>query len=116
MNAGLMGKMFGPLVGDIMGKVAQDQQKFMVMAPSVPAPQMVVPKPAGEGGRGAGGGVPARASASQGKYFSDRARLRRRRPAGAPAHFCGAWVMAADRRTLTHHTVTGECPHERQPK
>jgi uncharacterized protein (DUF302 family) len=56
MNAGLMGKMFGPLVGDIMGKVAQDQQKFLVMDPSKPAPQMIVPKPAGEGGGGAGGG------------------------------------------------------------
>ena len=56
MNAGLMGKMFGPLVGDIMGKVAQDQQSFLVMDPNKPAPPMIVPKPAGEGGGGAGGG------------------------------------------------------------
>jgi len=56
MNAGLMGKMFGPLVGDIMGKVAQDQQKFVVMDPTKPAPPMIVPKPAGEGGAGGGGG------------------------------------------------------------
>lgn len=58
MNAGLIGKMFGPLVGDIMGQVAQDQKKFLVMDPSKPAPQMIVPKPAGEGG-GGGAGAPS---------------------------------------------------------
>jgi len=56
MNAGLMGKMFGPLVGDIMGQVAEDQKKFLVMDPSKPAPQMIVPKPAGEGGGAPGAG------------------------------------------------------------
>ena len=56
MNAGLMGKMFGPLVGEIMGHVAEDQQKFLVMDPNKPAPQIIVPKPAGEGGGGPGGG------------------------------------------------------------
>ncbi len=56
MNAGLMGKMFGPLVGDIMGKVAQDQKKFLVMDPSKPAPQLILPKAGGEGGGGGGGG------------------------------------------------------------
>lgn len=57
MNAGLMGQMFGPLVGDIMSKVAADQKKFLDMDPNKPAPQMIVPKPAGEGGgAGAGGG------------------------------------------------------------
>jgi uncharacterized protein (DUF302 family) len=56
MNAGLMGKMFGPLVGDIMTKVATDQAKFVVMDPSKPAPQMIVPKAGGEGGGGGGGG------------------------------------------------------------
>jgi uncharacterized protein (DUF302 family) len=56
MNAGLMGKMFGPLVGDIMGQVAEDQKKFLVMDPTKPAPQMIVPKPAGEGGGGGAGG------------------------------------------------------------
>lgn len=57
MNAGLMGQMFGPLVGDIMKQVAADQQKFLDMDPNKPAPQMIVPKPAGEGGgAGAGGG------------------------------------------------------------
>ncbi len=56
MNAGLMGKMFGPLVGDIMGQVAEDQQKFLVMDPSKPAPQLIVPKAEGGGGGGSGGG------------------------------------------------------------
>ena len=56
MNAGLMGKMFGPLVGDIMGQVAEDQKKFLIMDPNKPAPQMIVPKPAGEGGGGGPGG------------------------------------------------------------
>ena len=56
MNAGLMGKMFGPLVGDIMGKVAQDQKKFLVMDPDKPAPPLILPKAGGEGGGGGGGG------------------------------------------------------------
>ncbi|HEX8986886.1 MAG TPA: DUF302 domain-containing protein [Rhodocyclaceae bacterium] len=56
MNAGLMGHMFGPLVGDIMTQVAEDQKKFLVMDPNKPAPQMIVPKPAGEGGGGGPGG------------------------------------------------------------
>lgn len=54
MNAGLMGKMFGPLVGDIMGKVAADQAKFVEFDPSKPAPPLIKPAPAG-GGSGAGG-------------------------------------------------------------
>jgi uncharacterized protein (DUF302 family) len=59
MNAGLMGKMFGPLVGDVMGKVAEDQQRFLVMDPSKPAPQLILPQApaaAGAGGSGSGGG------------------------------------------------------------
>jgi uncharacterized protein (DUF302 family) len=56
MNAGLMGKMFGPLVGDIMGKVAEDQQKFLVMDPTKPAPPLILPKAAGDGAGGSGGG------------------------------------------------------------
>jgi uncharacterized protein (DUF302 family) len=58
MNAGLMGKMFGPLVGDVMGKVAEDQQLFLIMDPSKPAPQMILPKAQTSGGAsgGAGGG------------------------------------------------------------
>ncbi len=56
MNAGLIGQMFGPLVGDIMSKVAQDQKKFLVMDPSKPAPQMIVPAPAASGGGASAGG------------------------------------------------------------
>ncbi len=56
MNAGLMGKMFGPLVGEIMGHVADDQRKFLVMDPTKPAPPMIVPKAGGEGGGGGPGG------------------------------------------------------------
>ena len=56
MNAGLMGKMFGPLVGEIMGHVADDQQKFLIMDPTKPAPPMIVPKAGGEGGGGGPGG------------------------------------------------------------
>ncbi len=56
MNAGLMGRMFGPLVGDIMSQVAEDQQKFLVMDPSKPTPQLIVPKAEGGGGAGGGGG------------------------------------------------------------
>lgn len=58
MNAGLMGKMFGPLVGEVMGQVAQDQKKFLVMDPSKPTPQIILPKAptGGAGGGGAAGG------------------------------------------------------------
>lgn len=59
MNAGLMGKMFGPMVGDVMGQVAADQKLFLVMDPSKPAPEMILPKAApaaGGAGGGAGGG------------------------------------------------------------
>lgn len=56
MNAGLMGKMFGPMVGEVMGKVAEDQQKFLTFDSSKPAPPMVLPSAGGEGGGGPGGG------------------------------------------------------------
>jgi hypothetical protein len=55
MNAGLIGSLFGPLVGGIMEKVVADQQKFLVMDPSKPAPALILPKSGGEGG-GSGGG------------------------------------------------------------
>lgn len=54
MNAGLMGKMFGPLVGEIMGKVALDQKKFLEFDPSKPAPEMILPKAPTGGGAGGG--------------------------------------------------------------
>jgi uncharacterized protein (DUF302 family) len=57
MNAGLMGKMFGPLVGEVMGKVAEDQKKFFIFDPNTPAPQMILPTVApASGGAGGGGG------------------------------------------------------------
>ncbi len=59
MNAGLMGKMFGPLVGEVMAQVAEDQKLFLIMDPSKPAPEMILPKAApasGGAGGGAGGG------------------------------------------------------------
>jgi uncharacterized protein (DUF302 family) len=57
MNAGLMGRMFGPMVGDIMSQVAADQKKFLAFDPAKPAPPLVVPKAEGGGaGGGAGGG------------------------------------------------------------
>jgi uncharacterized protein (DUF302 family) len=56
MNAGLMGRMFGPMVGDVMSQVAEDQQKFLVMDTSKPAPQLIVPKAEGGASGGGGGG------------------------------------------------------------
>jgi uncharacterized protein (DUF302 family) len=60
MNAGLMGKMFGSTVSEVMGYVAEDQKKFLAFDPSQPAPPMIVPSAgggsAGGSGSGAGGG------------------------------------------------------------
>lgn len=53
MNAGLMGHMFGPKVGEIMGQVAQDQAEFLKFDPTKPAPPLIKTAP---GGGGAGGG------------------------------------------------------------
>jgi hypothetical protein len=55
MNAGLIGKLFGSMVGDTMADVVRDQEKFLVMDPTKPAPPMVIPK-VGEGGGGGAGG------------------------------------------------------------
>lgn len=57
MNAGLMGKMFGPMVGEVMGKVAEDQAKFVQFDPSEPAPPMIRSAPSGGSG-GAGASAP----------------------------------------------------------
>lgn len=56
MNAALMGKMFGPLVGDVMGKVGEDQKQFLIMDPSKPAPEIILPKAQSGGGAGGGAG------------------------------------------------------------
>lgn len=55
LNAGLIGRLFGLLVGDIMEKVVADQQRFLVMDPSKPAPPLIIPKMGGEGGEGGSG-------------------------------------------------------------
>jgi len=54
LNAGLIGKLFGPLVGETMEKVVADQKKFLIMDPSKPAPALIIPKMGGEGGSGSG--------------------------------------------------------------
>jgi uncharacterized protein (DUF302 family) len=58
MNAGLIGKLFGPLVGETMSHVVKDQESFLVMDPTKPAPPLILPKAGGEGGAagGAAGG------------------------------------------------------------
>lgn len=55
MNAGLIGKLFGPLVGETMAGVVRDQESFLVMDPAKPAPPLILPKAGGEGGGGGGG-------------------------------------------------------------
>jgi len=54
MNAALMGRMFGSLVGGVMGQVAEDQKKFLIFDPKMPAPPMIVPSAAPAGGSGGG--------------------------------------------------------------
>lgn len=56
MNAGLMGRMFGPLVGDVMAQVAADQKKFLTFDPNIPAPKMILPSATGGAAQGGGGG------------------------------------------------------------
>lgn len=52
MNSGLMGKMFGSKVAEIMGEVAKDQKEFVKFDSSKPAPPLIKIRP---GGGGAGG-------------------------------------------------------------
>lgn len=58
MNAGLIGRLFGPLVGETMQQVVKDQESFLVMDPAKPAPPLILPKSGGEAGAagGAAGG------------------------------------------------------------
>jgi uncharacterized protein (DUF302 family) len=55
LNAGLIGKLFGPLVGETMVHVAEDQAKFVQFDASKPAPAMIKGTP-GAGAAGASGG------------------------------------------------------------
>lgn len=52
MNAGLMGKMFGPKVGEIMAQVQDDQDQFIQFDASKPAPPLIRTRPGGGGGGG----------------------------------------------------------------
>ncbi len=52
MNAGLMGKMFGATVAEVMGHVAEDQAKFIEFDPKKPAPPLIKGGPGGSGGGG----------------------------------------------------------------
>lgn len=56
MNAGLIGMMFGPMVGEVMSHVAEDQAKFIIFDASKPAPPMIKGTPGAAGGAAAGGG------------------------------------------------------------
>ena len=54
MNSALMGRLFGPMVTEVMQKVAVDQQKFITFDASKPAPPLIRKKTGG-GGTGKGG-------------------------------------------------------------
>jgi len=55
MNVGLLSRLFGSSVGEIMSHVVKDQASFLVMDPTKPAPPLILPKTGGEGGGAAGG-------------------------------------------------------------
>lgn len=52
MNTALMGHMFGPMVGALMGEIAKDQKKFITFDPNKPKPEIIRPKSSGGGGKG----------------------------------------------------------------
>ena len=52
MNSGLMGRMFGPMVGEVMGNVAKDQDEFVKFDDKKPAPPLIKTRPGGGGGKG----------------------------------------------------------------
>jgi Domain of unknown function DUF302 len=56
MNAGLMGRMFGPMVGEVMSHVAEDQAKFVIFDATQPAPALIKGTPGAAGGAAASGG------------------------------------------------------------
>ena len=47
--SGPMGKMFGPVVSEVIGAVAEDQKKFLAFDPSKPAPPMITTPGGGAG-------------------------------------------------------------------
>lgn len=55
MNTALMGQLFGSMVAAIMADVAADQKTFITFDPDKPAPELIVPKPAGGSSSGGGG-------------------------------------------------------------
>lgn len=59
MNVGLLSRLFGANVGEIMGHVVKDQESFLAMDPAKPAPPLIVPNARGDGGSG---GQPAGAA------------------------------------------------------
>ena len=54
LNTALMGQLFGRMVANVMGMVAEDQKKFIAFDSSKPAPELIRPK-AASGGSGKGG-------------------------------------------------------------
>jgi len=57
MNAGLLGKLFGSKVAEIMGRIAEDQAVMLSFDPEKPAPPLINKRPgsSGEGGQDTGG-------------------------------------------------------------
>ncbi|MBC8270344.1 MAG: DUF302 domain-containing protein [Nitrospinaceae bacterium] len=57
LNSGLMGRLFGPMVTEVMGKVAADQKKFITFDPSKPAPPLIRPQTTNGGSGSSKGGI-----------------------------------------------------------
>lgn len=54
LNSGLMGRLFGSMVAEVMAKVADDQKSFITFDSNKPAPELIRPK-AASGSSGSGG-------------------------------------------------------------
>lgn len=52
MNVGLLSRLFGTATGETMAHVVRDQESFLVMDPTKPAPPLIVPNARGDGGSG----------------------------------------------------------------
>jgi uncharacterized protein (DUF302 family) len=57
LNAGLFSRLFGSSAGDVMSQVVEDQEKFLVMDPTKPAPPLILPRTGNEGGGAAASAV-----------------------------------------------------------